>query len=413
MKIRSAIVVALVATSCFVPSVQVVRAVTYGDPVSNPAAEFPEVVPVFIGSDSLCTGTLIQQQIVLTAAHCVYGVDQSISVGVNRITLVDGGSIQVDASWYHPRYDSISGQNDIALLHLVKPAGVGQLASLPKYSKNFTANKFLLLGWGDDQNGQLTNGLNRLSLVNQLSNSKKVFGNRFNQKTMIGAGRYFPDEAIYGGGCNGDSGGPLYKGEFGSGKVVVGITSFGRTGCNTKAPTIFTKVSFYIPELIAGIQIVNAKSDANRSENANTKPKANNRTLPNTVPKSNSQSPSTTTPRVSTSISISSTKMYEWKFGSRIGSPYIDSRVSIFGTTIERICISVTTDGNEYFGWTNYYSHWVKIDENCLSYKGQFFEGVPIRFDLTDPPGIQGWRVVISAFSSSGQSTTEQLAFSR
>ena len=42
-----------------------VDAVTYGDPVESPQVDFPEVVPIWVGGKSLCTGTLIQQQVVL------------------------------------------------------------------------------------------------------------------------------------------------------------------------------------------------------------------------------------------------------------------------------------------------------------------------------------------------------------
>ena len=42
-----------------------VSAVTYGDPVESPQVEFPEVVPIWVGGKTLCTGSLIQQQVVL------------------------------------------------------------------------------------------------------------------------------------------------------------------------------------------------------------------------------------------------------------------------------------------------------------------------------------------------------------
>ncbi|MEO1336620.1 MAG: serine protease, partial [Myxococcota bacterium] len=41
--------------------------------------------------------------------------------------------------------------------------------------------------------------------------------------------------------CNGDSGGPLFR----TNATQVGLTSFGRTGCPTSAPAVYTRVSAF------------------------------------------------------------------------------------------------------------------------------------------------------------------------
>lgn len=235
-------------------------AVTYGDPVETPQNEFPEVVPIWVGGESLCTGALIQQQVVLTAAHCIYGNSGPFQVSVNGKDLDSGSLIDVDAIWYHPRYDATFHQNDIALLHLKSPAGVPRLASLPSGILNLAKKKFLIVGWGGDQNKLITGKLHRLTLDEQTIAAKKGFEGVFNPKTMIGAGRYFADEILYGGGCNGDSGGPLYQGARGASKTVVGLTSFGAKGCKAFKPTIFTRVDFYLAEINKGIQLLNTRS---------------------------------------------------------------------------------------------------------------------------------------------------------
>jgi len=237
-----------------------VGAVTYGDPVETPQNEFPEVVPIWVGAESLCTGVLIQQQVVLTAAHCVYGNSGPFQVSVNGNDLYSGSLIDVDAIWYHPRYDATFNQNDIGLLHLKSSAGVQRLASLPSGMLNLAKKKFLIVGWGGDQNKSITGKLHRLTLDEQTLAAKKGFEGVFNPKTMIGAGRYFADEALYGGGCTGDSGGPLYQGARGASKTVVGLTSFGAKGCKAFQPTIFTRVDFYLAEINKGIQLLNTRS---------------------------------------------------------------------------------------------------------------------------------------------------------
>jgi hypothetical protein len=252
------VIIAMFSTGLF--NVPPVSAVTYGDPVEAPQVEFPEVVPVWVGGKSFCTGTLITQQVVLTAAHCVYGQAGPFQISVGGSTLKNGRLIDIDATWYHPRYDAAFNQNDIGLLHLKTPANVSRLGNLPSGSLKSVGKKFLIVGWGTDQNDSVTGKLHRLSLNEQAVASKKFFKGIYNSKTMIGAGRYFPNEILYGGGCTGDSGGPLYMGALGASKTVIGLTAFGARGCTTYKPTVFTRVDFYLAEINKGIQLLNSRA---------------------------------------------------------------------------------------------------------------------------------------------------------
>jgi V8-like Glu-specific endopeptidase len=229
-----------------------VHAVTYGDPVDAPQLVYPEVVPVWVGG-RLCSGVLIEQQVVLTAAHCIYGRSGAIQVAVGGASLNSGRLIDVNATWYHPRYDASYLQNDLALLHLKESSGVARLANLPRSKSQTKPRKFTLAGWGRDQNGLLTGRLSVLGLRNEEVSAARAFRGEFNSRTMIGAGRFFQEELLYGGGCSGDSGGPLYQGSNGGNRTVIGITSWGAEGCVQYKPTVFTWVNYYLSDLAEAI----------------------------------------------------------------------------------------------------------------------------------------------------------------
>lgn len=257
MKLARFVVAALVPlTLVTIVQPSTASAVTYGDPVENPQIEYPEVVPVWVGGKSLCSGTLIEPQVVLTAAHCVYGLGGPFQIAVNGKTLNDGLLYDINAVWTHPRYDAFTNQNDVALLHVKKAVNVSRLGSLPANSGKNTIKKYTIAGWGTNQNYDITSQMHVLNLDDQTVASRKFFKSSFNPNTMIGAGRFFKSERIYGGGCTGDSGGPLYQGVNGGNRVIVGITSFGARGCKQFQPTIFTRVAFYTDQIRSGISIL-------------------------------------------------------------------------------------------------------------------------------------------------------------
>jgi hypothetical protein len=127
---------------------------------------------------------------------------------------------------------------------------------------------------------------------------------------MIGAGRYFADEALYGGGCRGDSGGPLYQGQNGLKRIVMGVTSWGAEGCAQFKPTIYTSVSYYVRDLGAAI----------------TRIKARAKQSPLPTGKAGSTRPSTTTPAPTLTpapLSVSFVTNQEWTFNAGISGTFI------------------------------------------------------------------------------------------
>jgi len=201
----------------------------------------------------MCSGTLIDQLVVLTAAHCVYGY-RNFQIEVGGDQLETGERIGVAASWYHPRFDRRRLRNDIALLHLTQPANVSELGILDPGFRLNNNTRMTIAGWGDDQNGETTEYLNLLEVSQQTAAAQEAYGPAFQPKVMIAAGHYFNDEDIYGGGCHGDSGGPLFVERNDGARIVVGVTSYGSAeGCTAYKPTVFSRMSFYHGLVIAAM----------------------------------------------------------------------------------------------------------------------------------------------------------------
>lgn len=246
-------------------SIAPATAVTFGGEIIDASVSKPWVVSIWHAETSdadykqICTGSLIAQDVVLTAAHCVLSTG-FFQVQTNADTLNQSTYKfhEVDASWKSPRYSAKRLINDFGLLKLTEP--ILDITPIP-YAKSSQLKKsdalrsFKLFGWGVNQDGEEATYLGTANLSYQASSAAKIFKSYFNPKTMIAAGKYNATERVYAGACNGDSGGPLV-GTISGVETVVGITSYGRTGCNYKAPSIFTKVAYFAKDISSGLAAV-------------------------------------------------------------------------------------------------------------------------------------------------------------
>lgn len=209
------------------------------------------------GEGTFCGGTLVAPNKVLTAAHCVVGMDWEANGAVvagatGLLDDVSGTVAGVWAQWNHPGYDSLTNHSDIAVLTLDRPL---EQKWLPLASSSDSAlytpgTSGTVYGWGLTSGGGTDLAANlRTATLPLVADStcdtalRTVLGaDYFIESSMICAGTPATgaDEGTKSP-CNGDSGGPLVVG----GKVA-GIVSWGVEGCTAAgAYPVFTKVAPY------------------------------------------------------------------------------------------------------------------------------------------------------------------------
>lgn len=183
----------------------------------------PSVVALSIGG--LCTGTLVAPQIVLTAAHCVADLIVSGNTDAGSVRFGDGEGPWIDTisivdmSMHRLYKPPAFLQHDIALVRLARPA-LSQIPIIPISTQNLTEEDIGLqlrtVGFGNTD-GEAGTGAGRKRQVTMPV--KEV------RPGHLTVGDYLYNT------CQGDSGGPSFA-MFGGTEYVVGVTSYGASGCS-------------------------------------------------------------------------------------------------------------------------------------------------------------------------------------
>lgn len=192
-------------------------------------------------STSLCGGSLIKENVVLTAAHCLKDGTTSVTIylgDVDQRKKDSGEQIFEAVNWWIPTaYNDQTMVHDIALVQLDGKAKLtDHVKTIPIHrSSNRSAlvgKSAVISGWGDTSgNGSIANILQIASV--DIIEPEECDAAR----TELCAGQ--PNGGVDA--CQGDSGGPLAV-KFGDEYKLVGITSRG-IGCSGAG--IYTAVSSY------------------------------------------------------------------------------------------------------------------------------------------------------------------------
>ncbi|MEV7417517.1 trypsin-like serine protease [Streptomyces sp. NPDC089919] len=208
-----------------------------------------------------CGGAVVSPTKIVTAAHCVDGLDWTLDsfvvVGAGDLPTVrkdktvdwHGGSHRtVRRQWRHPKYDPATFDNDVAVLTLSAPVAVPNLpiarsTDTAEYRSGATASVY---GWGryTSETEDLSPSLKRadLPLVSDQTCAAGFWGDSLVKGHMFCAGT--PASGQDRGtntACNGDSGGPLVRG----GRLI-GLVSWGVTDCVEEgAYGVYAKVTSF------------------------------------------------------------------------------------------------------------------------------------------------------------------------
>ena len=205
-----------------------------------------------------CGASIISKNWVVTAAHCVQGV-QANNIRVHAGTahqFVDneGVFINCDRVIIHPYYNPNSFDNDIALLHLTSPLSFNSNIQPIRLNTDEAYNAVntiaRLTGWGTTQNSVNPVLNNHLQYVD-LPVISREYAISVNSEYIRLTSNMLPFFMEGSAAAQGDSGGPAAI-NIGSEYFLTGVCSWGIFP-KDQNPTVYTKVSNYIDWIYSNI----------------------------------------------------------------------------------------------------------------------------------------------------------------
>ncbi|XP_050418366.1 chymotrypsin-like serine proteinase [Patella vulgata] len=219
------------------------------------AGQFPWQVSLQRSSGSswahICGGSLIANNRVLTAAHCVTATSPGsyrVVLGNHRLNNIDGTeqTIYISSIVNHPNYNGNAAgyPNDISVMRLSSNANTGSSAvstiGLAPSGSSFVGQTCTISGWGR------TSGTSSLPNILQYVGMGKISNSECSTRWagISGATINTGHICVFQSGrsaCNGDSGGPMI-----CNGMLAGVTSWGISGCSGNYPSVYTRVSQFV-----------------------------------------------------------------------------------------------------------------------------------------------------------------------
>lgn len=234
----------------------------YGDIQKASVERHPYVVPIIRDYKLYCSGTLIREDIVLTAGHCcslkakeylIYKNQKSLNLTKLREDERDNDYHirRVKQVIQHPLYrNKPYVMNDIGFLKLYLTNAISDIISFPGLMREYDGwddfSPLHALGWGRTNKKGYSNQLNKLQLPEySVQDCFQRYNRKMKPEMELCAGFKYKGNTA----CFSDSGAPLLISTksgnvFGDEDVVVvGLVSRARRCGGLNYPTIFTRVS--------------------------------------------------------------------------------------------------------------------------------------------------------------------------